>query len=545
MHIKTIPIKYVEWLLLSMIWDEEDVVVDKIIWYLDWLDARLDISYNWKDIIEISNSIKKRLEEEDLIRRKNEYNDINLKEFIAEIIEEFSPEEDEDDNEETNTKKNKRLSLSYNDIEEQFIDFLHSIGKIKEKVLKNTIIEFEEIAKRECIYNADELNITASKIGTFWKMDSDEIRDTIEYIRYHYSVWAWDKVRLKILENALKLNKRISVNREELLNIISEELVQNLELDKFTQKKQFSKTWEKTLDLPISALSLLKYYNEDNLDWFFELFSKIISVILEKQVESNFSYKKLNMFFLWNIINKITNSKEKQFVDTIINYNLSIELSILLTQTYKLLKAYFPVVNYIFVTDKSLIMSDTETEYFNNENIPGDFSVGYFVKKILENSPDVDNVLNSNNEFYNFIVNWEKNTLVGANLKAPFNKSFNPNKELSINSISEKIFWQMDDYSIKHIDRVYIWSSFFHFYTVTETNFRYIPDIKEGWKLYIFSLDKNWNEEEIFFINLNDYKSLIEISDLYRFTRKEVAHYDYIQNTTIQNRPEKNIVRVI
>lgn len=543
MPVKTIPIKYVEWLLLSMIWDEEDVVLDRILSDLEWLDTdKLYINSNGKTYQQLAVNLKKRLEDEDSTRRKEEYNEISLKEFIRELIEEFSNEEDELDEEK---EKKKIVSLNFSDIEDRFLDYLHSIWKIKERVLKIAISQFQKISKKECIYTDEELNITASKIGTFWKMNEDEIEDTIHYIRYHYSIWAGDKVRLKILENALKLNKRISINREELLNIISEELIENLDLDNFNQEKQYTKIGDKTLDIPLSALSLLKYYSEDNLDWFFDLFSKIISVIIEKQVSSGFAYKKLNMFFLWNVINKLTNSKEKQFVDTIINYNLSIELSILLTQVYKLLKSYFPVVNYIFVTDKSLIMSDTETEYFNNENIPWDYSVGYFVKRILENSPGVDNILNSDNQYYNFIVNWEKNTLVGANLRAQFNKAFNPNKELEINSISEKIFWQMEDYSIKHIDRVYIWSSFFHFYTVTETNFRYIPDVKESGKLYAFSLDKEWNEEEIFFINLNDYKSLIEISDLYTFTRKEVAHYDYIQNTTIQNRPEKSIVRVI
>ena len=307
-------------------------------------------------------------------------------------------------------------------------------------------------------------------------------------------------------------------------------------------KKQ---TGENILEVPLSDINLEWFYYQDNLNRGFIMIQNIIEQVIQRQVDTDYKYKKVNIFFLWNIINRIL-TKEQDFQVSQINYNIMFECSIYLIKSYFLLKEFFPEVDYTFSLEQSNYRQlELEKEHFSNYNI----NYERIIPKLLISKLELYNLESTvhdfdENSFFNiteYSENKERVTISYWSYKTNWR---DVTKILDLDNIEKELIKERKLHFRN--SRIYIWSKDLYLNTDWHRDIRVCPSIfhlMELWQLLpIFDISKDWVELSKIWIKVLE-ENKIDITPI--DVKEDIQFYDFIKRTSLSTKRDNRQLAII
>lgn len=355
--------------------------------------------------------------------------------------------------------------------------------------------------------------------------------------------------QIKNQEKGIKFKKEVLDSDVDRIYLTKDKFIAYLtkafsDIPLLTSQDLFCKvdTAENILEVPLSDINLEGYYYQDSVNKGIHIVQNIIEQVIQRQINSDYKYNTVNLFFLWNVINRGL-TKEQDFQESQINYNLMFEFSIYLVKAYFLLKEYFPEVHYTFSLEQSNYRQlELEKEHFSNYNMNFErlipkLLISKLAKYNLEDTiHDFDE-----SSFYNvteYSNSNERVTLSYGNYKGSGKDYI---KTLALDDL-EKDLIKSKKIKLRN-SRIYIGAKDVYINTDGHRELRVCPSIRNTSQLFpIFELSKDGVELSKIWLKVSD-KTKIEVSPI--DVKEDIQFYDFIKKTTLSTKRDQRQLAVI
>lgn len=380
-----------------------------------------------------------------------------------------------------------------------------------------------------------------------------QTEDTIEELDRE-SLYQYKKIISQIRNKAqkIKFKKEILDAKIDRIELTKDKFIAYLtkafsDIPLFINQELFCKknTTENILEVPLSDINLEWFYYQDNINRGISLVQNIIEQVIQLQVNREYKYKKVNLFFLGNVINREL-TKEQDFQESQINYNLMFEFSIYLIKAYFLLKEYFLEVHYTFSLEQSNYRQlELEKEHFSNYNM----NFERLIPKLLISKLAKYNLEETihdfgENSFYNiteYNPNSERITLSYWNYKGSWKDYI---KTLFLDDIEKELLKSKKIYFRN--SRIYIWAKDLYLNTDGHRELRICPSIYKlsdtKQILPIFELEKNGIEISKLWLRVSD-KNKINLDPI--DIKEDIQFYDFIKKTILSTKRDNRQLTII
>lgn len=347
--------------------------------------------------------------------------------------------------------------------------------------------------------------------------------------------------KIDFLKSILNNDNRIDLDKPSFIWYLSQIF---WEVPLLVNQDLFRKTSRtlNTLEVPISDLNLEWFYYQNELEKGLKYFQSILEKAIQEQVNSDYKYKSINLYLLWNLINRNL-TQEQDFQESLVNYNLTFEVSFFLLKMYFILKEYFPEVTYTFSLEKkNFRLFELEKEHIRNYNI----NFERIISKLLTSKLEKYNLEKSikdleDNNFYNqeVLKNWVCTISYGSY------KSQDYKKDLEVNLIEKRILKDSKSKSMIRSSRIYIWWKNLLITTDWHRRIRRIPSLfhfnETNENLVFFDINKDWEEKQKIWVTPTD-EVKIEFSKIDE--KDDIKFYDFIKKTILTPKRDKKQITI-
>lgn len=363
----------------------------------------------------------------------------------------------------------------------------------KAEALEDAIETCSEAIGQSIDYDSDVLYaklpgyINAAKEGRIKFITNKEAELTLRHIKGQFRTIENNEFQNSMLERFLEKEGRISMTRAEMLSRVSEKfqsIPTKVDRRKF---KKAEKCGTETLEVPFSDINLDRLLSDEMLEeGFFNRMGKFFTHAVQEQVQSNFRFKCINVYFLGNSIGRDLGN-ENHFDISTIHYNLCYEFSDYIIRLHYILRQCFPEVKFIFANEKRQTDSDSNptAEYYRNRNISGEYVVSKLVSERLAKEGFADVVTsarvgsNMSHSSVGKVHIVSIGDLEGENRRLKADKNFDA-YALDQDVVSEMVGDNAELVLESGEKRIYVGSRRFHVFKQRDFTMRYVPSFYEN-----------------------------------------------------------------
>lgn len=292
------------------------------------------------------------------------------------------------------------------------------------------------------------------------------------------------------------------------------------------------------LEVPISDLNLEGWYKRENLQSWYDYLQNIIENIVD--IQQTKKYGTVRILFLGNLITR-TLCKEQDFKGSLVYYNLILQTSYALLETYVFLKQIFSNVEFVFSLEKSNYREqEMIKEYFNNYNINAERIIPILLKSKLHIYNLQDSIKDLYDDTYSSIYTyWQNSEYLTIGYGDYKWKSLDKSlyNDLKLDEL-EKRYCKENHISNRNT-RVYIWGSDLLITSDRHRDIRIIPSIYNDSSTTIpfFEIDETWTELGIHWVTPST-NTNYQFNNFIIDVENDIEYYSFIKDTILSTKSD-------